>query len=78
MSSSLFPAHSNTPSLPNTSVPNNMMAQFGQFMQLMQGRNPQQLLNNLLNSGKAPREAYEQAQQMTRQFMPMLSGFFRR
>ena len=55
-----------------------MMAQFGQFLQLMQGRNPQQLLNNLLNSGRVPREAYDQAQQMTRQFMPMLSGLFRR
>jgi hypothetical protein len=54
-----------------------MMAQFGQFLQLMQGRNPQQLLNNLLSSGKVPKETYEQAQQMTRQFMPMLSNFFK-
>lgn len=77
MSSSLFPTTS-TPSLPSTSVPNNMMAQFGQFLQLMQGRNPQQLLNNLLSSGKVPKEAYEQAQQMARQFEPMLSGFFKR
>ena len=77
MSSILFPTTS-TPSLPNTNVPNNMMAQFGQFLQLMQGRNPQQLLNNLLSSGKVPKEAYEQAQQMTRQFMPMLSGLLRR
>lgn len=75
MSSSLFPTTS-TPSHPNTNVPNNMMAQFGQFLQVMQGRNPQQLLNNLLSSGKVSKEAYEQAQQMTRQFMPMLSRFF--
>lgn len=77
MSSSLFPTTS-TPSLPNTNAPNNMMAQFGQFLQLMQGRNPQQLLNNLLSSGKVPKETYEQAQQMTRQFMPMLSSYFKR
>lgn len=76
MSSSLFPTTS-TPSHPNTNVPNNMMGQFGQFLQLMQGRNPQQMLNTLLNSGRVPQDAYRQAEQMARQFAPMLKGFLK-
>ena len=77
MSSSLFP-NSNMSPLPNTSGPQNMMQAFGNFMQAMQGRNPDQVLNAMLNSGKLPQGALQQAQQMARQFEPMLAGFFRR
>lgn len=77
MSSSLFPSNSNIPSLPNTNAPQNMMQAFGNFMQAMQGRNPDQVLNAMLNSGKLPQGALQQAQQMARQFEPMLKGFFR-
>jgi hypothetical protein len=31
----------------------------------------------MLNSGKLPQGALQQAQQMARQFEPMLKGFFR-
>lgn len=77
MSSSLFRDNSNIPSLPNTNAPQNMMQAFGNFMQAMQGRNPDQVLNAMLNSGKLPQGALQQAQQMARQFEPMLKGFFR-
>jgi hypothetical protein len=36
------------------------------------------VLNAMLNSGKLPQGALQQAQQMARQFEPMLSGFFKR
>ena len=78
MSSSLFPSNSNMSPLPNTNAPQNMMQAFGNFMQAMQGRNPDQVLNAMLNSGKLPQGALQQAQQMARQFEPMLSGFFKR
>lgn len=78
MSSSLFPSNSSMSPLPNTSGPQNMMQAFGNFMQAMQGRNPDQVLNAMLNSGKLPQGALQQAQQMARQFEPMLSGFFKR
>lgn len=64
---------------PNTAMqPQNMMQAFGNFMQAMQGRNQDQVLNAMLNSGKLPQGALQQAQQMARQFEPMLRGFFRR
>jgi hypothetical protein len=58
-------------------TPQNMMEAFGNFMQAMQGRNPDQVLSAMLNSGKLPQGALQQAQQMARQFEPMLKGFFR-
>lgn len=76
MSSSLFP-NSNMSPLPNTSDPQNMIQAFGNFMQAMQGRNPDQVLNAMLNSGKLPQGALQQAQQIARQFAPMLKGFLR-
>lgn len=64
---------------PNTAMqPQNMMQAFGNFMQAMQGRNPDQVLNAMLNSGKLPQGALQQAQAMARQFEPMLAGFFGR
>ena len=80
MSSSLF-RDSNIPPLPNTSdpaTPQNMMEAFGNFMQAMQGRNPDQVLTAMLSSGKLPQGALQQAQQMARQFEPMLRGLFKR
>ena len=55
-----------------------MIQAFGNFMQAMQGRNPEQILNAMLNSGKLPQGALQQAQAMARQFEPMFRGFFRR
>ena len=81
MSSSLFRDSNSMQPLPNTSdaaTPQNMMQAFGNFMQAMQGRNPDQVLNVMLNSGKLPQGALQQAQAMARQFEPMFRGFFKR
>lgn len=78
MSSSLFPSNSNISPLPNTGDPQNMMQAFGNFMQAMQGRDPNQLMQAMLNSGKLPQGALQQAQAMARQYEPMLRGFFKR
>lgn len=78
MSSSLF--RDNTPSQQNTvaATPQDMIQAFGNFMQAMKGRNPDQILNAMLNSGKLPQGALQQAQQMARQFKPMFHEFFKR
>ena len=82
MSSSLFRDSNSMQPLPNTSDPatpqNMMMEAFGNFMQAMQGRNPDQVMQAILNSGKLPQGALQQAQAMARQFEPMFRGFFRR
>lgn len=47
---------------------NNMLAQFQQFRQQMQGKNPHEEINKLLQSGAISQEQLNQAQQMARQF----------
>ena len=51
---------------------NNMMGQFQQFMQQMQGRNPYEEINKLLQSGRISQQQLNQAQQMAQQFSRML------
>lgn len=53
---------------------NNMMGNFQQFMQQMQGKNPNEEINKLLQSGRISQQQLNQAQQMAQQFM----GMFRR
>lgn len=53
--------------------PPNMMGQFQQFMQQMQGRNPHQEIANLLRSGRVSQQQLNQAQQMAQQFMRMFN-----
>ena len=52
---------------------NNMLAQFQQFKQQMQGKNPHEEINKLLQSGAINQEQLNQAQQMAQQFQ----SFFR-
>ena len=47
---------------------NNMLAQFQQFRQRMQGVNPHEEINKLLQSGAISQQELNQAQQMARQF----------
>lgn len=49
----------------------NMMADFQKFMQQMQGRNPQEEIAKLLQSGRVSQQQLNQAQQMAQQFMGM-------
>lgn len=50
---------------------NNMLAQFQQFRQRMQGVNPHEEINKLLQSGAVSQQELNQAQQMARQFQSM-------
>ena len=50
---------------------NNMLAQFQQFRQRMQGVNPHEEINKLLQSGAISQQELNQAQQMAQQFQAM-------
>ena len=47
----------------NMSGPMQMMQQFAQFRRMMQGRNPQQMVQNLLSSGQMTQAQFEQLKQ---------------
>lgn len=47
--------------------PMQMISQFPQFMQQMRGQDPQQLLNQLVQSGRVNQQQLNQAQQMAQQ-----------
>lgn len=50
---------------------NNMLAQFQQFKKHMQGKNPHEEINRLLQSGAISQQELNQAQQMAQQFQTM-------
>ena len=50
---------------------NNMLTQFQQFRQQMQGKNPHDEINRLLQSGAINQQQLNQAQQMAQQFSTM-------
>ena len=50
-----------------------MMQRFMQFRQGFQG-NPQEQIQQILNSGKVNQQQYQQAVQMAQQFRQMLGG----
>ena len=50
---------------------NNMLAQFQQFRKQMQGKNPHEEINRLLQSGAINQQQLNQAQQMAQQFASM-------
>lgn len=54
-------------------VPDNFMSKFQQFRQNFKG-NPQQQVQQLLNSGKVSQQQYNQAVQMAQQFQRMFGG----
>lgn len=49
-----------------------MLGQFRQFQQVMAGRNPRQMINNLLANGQMTNEQYEQLLGQAQQFSQML------
>lgn len=53
---------------------NNMMANFQSFMKQMQGKNPNEEIAKLLQSGRISQQQLNQAQQMAQQF----AGMFKR
>ena len=56
---------------------NNMMTDFQRFMQQMQGVNPYEEINKLLQSGKISQQQLNQAQQMAQQMQGMMGNFKR-
>lgn len=56
----------------------NQMNQFAQFMRSMQGKNPQQEIENLVRSGRISQEQLNRAQQMAQQMRSQFEPFFKR
>lgn len=54
--------------------PMNMTQAFQQFMQQNQGKNPNEMIQQLLSSGKLNQQQLNQAQQMAKQMEGQLSG----
>ena len=52
--------------------PMQMMQQFAQFRRMMQGRNPQQMVQNLLQSGQMTQEQFEQLKQQASELQKIL------
>ena len=50
---------------------NNVMGDFQKFMQQMQGKNPNEEIAKLLQSGRISQQQLNQAQQMAQQFIGM-------
>lgn len=57
----------------NQNPMNVFMQRFQQFRQSFSG-NPQEQIQNLMNSGKVSQEQYNSAYQMAQQMMRMISG----
>lgn len=55
--------------------PMQMMNAFPQFMQQMRGQDPQQLLNQLMQSGRVSQQQLNQAQQMAQQMQGQFEQF---
>lgn len=54
--------------------PVNMMQAFQQFIQQNQGKNPNEMIQQMLSSGKLNQQQLNQAQQMAKQMEGPLSG----
>ena len=61
------------PQVPLAGGLQSMMQRFQQFRQMFTG-NPQQKVQELLNSGKVTQQQYNQAVQMAQQFQRMMGG----
>lgn len=53
-----------------------MMEQFQRFRKEMEGKNPNEEINRLLQSGKINQQQLNQAQQMAQQMQGMFKGLF--
>ena len=52
--------------------PMQMIQQFAQFRRMMQGRNPQQMVQNLLQSGQMTQAQFEQLKQQASELQKIL------
>ena len=69
--SKIMPQAQQMPLPPQMAGMQSMLGQFQQFRQLMAGRNPRQMVNNLLASGQMTNEQYQQLISQAQQFMQM-------
>lgn len=53
---------------------NPMIQQFTQFMNQMKGKDPNQIINEMVSSGKLTQEQLNQAQQQAQQMQGMFEG----
>lgn len=60
--------------MPQQGGPMNMMQAFQQFMKQNQGKNPNEMIQQLLSSGKLNQNQLNQAQQMAKQMEGPLNG----
>ena len=60
-----------------TGNPINMLQQFQQFRNNMQGKNPNEEIQKMLMSGQISQQQLNQAQQMAMQMQNILRGFMR-
>lgn len=61
----------------NGGGPSRMMEQFQRFRKEMEGKNPNEEINKLLQSGRISQQQLNQAQQMARQMQGVFKGFFK-
>ena len=52
----------------------NMMQQFQQFMNQMKGKNPNAVIQDMMQSGKITQDQYNQARQQAQQMQGMFEG----
>lgn len=64
--------------LMNNTQNGNIVQQFQQFVRQMQGKNPTEEINRLLQSGKVSQQQLNQAQQMAEQMKSMFGIFGKR
>ena len=55
--------------------PTNMLEAFPKFMQQMRGKNPNEILNNLVSSGKVSQQQLDAAQRQAQQMSGMFDKF---
>lgn len=70
---SFFNSLGGAPQLPQMNGMQNVLQRFQQFRQTFTG-NPQQQVQQLLNSGKITQQQYQQAYQMAQQLQRMMGG----
>ena len=69
--SKIMPQVQQMPIPPQMAGMQSMFGQFQQFRQLMAGRNPRQMVNNLIASGQMTNEQYQQLLGQAQQFSQM-------
>ena len=50
----------------------NTMEQIAKFKKMMQGKNPREVVNNMISSGQINNTQLQQAEQMAKQFMSII------